>query len=77
MKNTVFFKLTLVILFLSTKITYSTNYVCSSKTNSTCYLYDTIRYKSFLLKKNSCFSTDNILPTIVATGDQYTAQILL
>ncbi len=59
-----------MILFLSTKITYSTNYVCSSKTNSTCYLYDTIRYKSFLLKKNSCFSTDNILPTIVATGDQ-------
>jgi gliding motility-associated-like protein len=70
MKKVIFFRLILVMLFLGSKIAYSTNYICYSKTNSTSYLYKTIRHKSFpLFKKNNSF-LDNILPVIVATGNQ-------
>jgi gliding motility-associated-like protein len=69
MKNAVFFRLMLVILFLSYKMVCATNCIHTSEKASVSYLNDTISIKS-LLKKNKTSSTATTLPVIVATGDQ-------
>ncbi|KIA87384.1 MAG: T9SS type B sorting domain-containing protein [bacterium] len=66
-----FFRLILVVLFLSCKIAYSTNCIRSSEKIPISYINDKINHRPFpSLKKIKTSSTNNILPIITAIGDQ-------
>lgn len=71
MKNAIFFRIILLVLFFSSKTAYTTNCNHFSKKNFISNVEDTSNYQSSsFLKKIKTTSTDNILPIIKAVGDQ-------